>query len=256
MSPLSRPALPLLLALLLPHAAAAQDAPAPSPAIAAALADPARPQAERDRDSARHAAELLALAEVAPGKKVADFIMGGGYWSRILARAVGPQGHVYAYQPAEFIQFSPDYGTQQKAVAAAYPGVLTASSDSLAAFRFPEPLDLVLTVQNWHDLHLKQAPAGFAGEVARRLFAALKPGGVLLVVDHVATADPAMTAPETLHRIDPAAARREIEAAGFVLEAQSPLLADPADPHSASVFDPAIRGRTDQFVFKFRKPRG
>lgn len=238
-----------LIALAAP--AAAQTI---SPAVQSALADAGRPQADKDRDAARHPGELLAFAGIKPGDKVADFIMGGGYFTRILAKTVGPNGRVYAYQPAEFIQFKAQYGEDQKTVAAAYPNV-TASRESLGAFAFPEPLDAVITVQNYHDLHLAMAPPTLAGAAAKKLYESLKPGGVLLVVDHVAATDPGFAAPQKLHRIDPAAARAEIEKAGFRFEGSLPLLANPADPHTASVFDPSIRGKTDQFVFKFRKPK-
>lgn len=239
-----------LLALTVPCAAQAQAVPAP---IAAALADPARPQADKDRDAARHPGEILAFAGIAPGQKVADFIMGGGYWTRILAATVGPQGKVFAYQPAEFIQFRAAYADEQKAAVAGRANV-SALSDGLGAFAFPEPLDAIVTVQNWHDLHLKMAPPGTAAAIAKKLYDSLKPGGVLLVIDHVANTDPGFTVPQTLHRIDPAAARAEIEGAGFKFEGELPLLRNPADPHTALVFDPAIRGKTDQFIYKFRKP--
>ncbi|QAY76232.1 class I SAM-dependent methyltransferase [Sphingosinicella sp. BN140058] len=248
MTPLS-----LSVGLLLALAAPAAAPPIPAP-ITAAVADSRRPEADRVRDAARKPGELLAFAEIAPGEKVADFIMGGGYFTRILAAAVGPKGRVYAYQPAEFITFMPAYGTQQDEAVAGYKNV-TPSRDSLSKFAFPEPLDAIVTVQNYHDLHLKMVPANFAGSVAMKFYESLKPGGVLLVVDHVANADPEFKAPEALHRIDPAAARAEIERAGFRFEGALPILANPADPHTASVFDPAIRGKTDQFVFKFRKPR-
>ncbi|WP_404334412.1 class I SAM-dependent methyltransferase [Sphingomonas sp. MMS12-HWE2-04] len=245
--------LPLVSALLMTLAlpSAAQTVP---PALQAALADAQRPQADKDRDATRHPGELLAFAGIKPGDKVADFIMGGGYFTRILAKTVGPNGRVYAYQPAEFIKFKAQYGEDQKAVAGAYANV-TPSSESLGAFAFPEPLDAIVTVQNYHDLHLDMAPKELAGMAARKLYGSLKPGGILLVVDHVALADPGFTAPQKLHRIDPAAARAEIEKAGFKFEGSLPILADPADPHTASVFDPSIRGKTDQFVFKFRKPK-
>ena len=228
--------------------------PTPPAAIEAALADPARPEADRARDPARKPGELLAFAEIAPGDRVADFIMGGGYFTRILSAAVGPKGHVYAYQPAEFIQFMPSYGTQQDEAVAGYANV-TPSRLKLGEVAFPEALDAIVTVQNYHDLHLKMSPPGFAGVVAKRLYDALEPGGVLLVVDHVANPDPDFKAPDALHRIDPAAARAEIERAGFRFVGALPILGNPADPHTASVFDPSIRGKTDQFVFKFRKPR-
>jgi len=238
-----------LIALSVPAAAQTVSAP-----LKAAIADPGRPASDTERDAARHPGEILAFTGVKPGDKVADFITGGGYWARILSKTVGAKGKVYAYQPEEFIKFSADYGVQLKAVTDAYPNV-TGSSVSLAAFSFPEPLDAIVTVQNWHDLHLKMSPPGFAGVVAKKLYDSLKPGGVLLVVDHVANADPEFAVPQALHRIDPAAARAEIEKAGFTFDGSLPLLANPADPHTASVFDPSIKGKTDQFVFKFRKPK-
>lgn len=237
-----------LIALATPILAQTVTAP-----IKAALDAPTRPEADKARDAVRKPGELLAFAEVAPGDKVADFIMGGGYFTRILAGTVGPGGKVYAYQPAEFIQYRAAYATEQDAAVAGLANAVP-SRESLGAFAFPEPLDAIVTVQNYHDLHLKMAPPGFAGVVARKLFDSLKPGGVLLVVDHVANADPEFAAPETLHRIDPAAARKEIEAAGFRFEGELNILRNPADPHTALVFDPAIRGKTDQFAFKFRKP--
>ncbi|ATY32336.1 class I SAM-dependent methyltransferase [Sphingomonas psychrotolerans] len=240
-----------LLALAAPLAAHGQTVPAP---ITAALADSGRPAADKERDAARHPGELLAFAGIKPGDKVADFIMGGGYFTRILARTVGAKGRVYAYQPAEFIQYRAAYADEQKTAVAGYANV-TPLSDSLAAVKFAEPLDAIITVQNWHDLHLKMSPPGFAASMAKRLYDNLKPGGVLLVVDHVAAADPGFAAPDKLHRIDPAAARTEIESAGFKFDGSLPLLANPADPHTAIVFDPSIRGKTDQFIYRFRKPR-
>lgn len=239
-----------LLGLAAPLAAQAQ---AVSPAITAALADPGRPAADVERDAARHPGEILAFAGIKPGDKVADFLMGGGYWTRILAKAVGPAGHVYAYQAAEFIQFRAQYGTDQDAAVAGYANV-TPSRESLSALAFPEPLDAIVTVQNYHDLHLRFAPPGSAKFIAGELFAALKPGGVLLVVDHAANADPDFAVPDKLHRIDPAAARAEIESVGFQFVGELPVLRNPADPRTAIVFDPSIRGKTDQFVYLFRKP--
>jgi predicted methyltransferase len=238
------------LVLALAGPAAAQTV---SPAIDAALAGPGRTDAEKARDATRKPAELLAFAGVKPGDKVADFIMGGGYFTKILAGVVGPTGRVYAYQPAEFIGFRAAYGTEQDAAVAGLANV-TPSRPSLAAFSFPEPLDAIVTIQNYHDLHLSMAPPGFAGVVAKKLFDSLKPGGVLLVVDHVANADPDFKLPNTLHRIDPAAARKEIESVGFAFDAESSILRLASDPHTTNVFDAAIRGKTDQFVHRYRKP--
>jgi predicted methyltransferase len=221
--------------------------------ITAALASPARPAEDTARDAARHPGELLAFAGVKPGDTVVDFIMGGGYFTRILSGAVGPKGVVYAYQPAEFIKFQAKYGENLKAVSAALPNAKPLDG-SVVALDLPDNLDLVFTVQNYHDLHLKPFPTDTAAKVNAEVFKSLKPGGVFLIVDHAATAGSGITAADSLHRIDVVAVRAEVEAAGFKLEAESPLLRDAADPHTASVFDPSIRGKTDQFVLKFRKP--
>ena len=145
-----------LFALAVP--AAAQTVPAP---IRAALDNPARPAADKERDAARHPGELLAFAGVKPGDKVADFLMGGGYWTRILAGVVGPNGKVYAYQAKEFIAYRADYAKEQDAAVAGLANVVP-SREGLAEVAFPEPLDAIITVQNYHDLHLKFAPPGAA----------------------------------------------------------------------------------------------
>ncbi len=226
-----------------------------APNFAAALADPARPQADKDRDAARHPAELLSMLKLKPGAKVADFIMGGGYWTRILSSAVGPAGRVYAYQPAEFIGFRAKYGTDQDEAVKGRANVVP-SRESLGAVAFPEQLDAIITVQNWHDLHLKIVPPGLGAMVAKALYASLKPGGVLLMVDHVGlNAAGAFADADKLHRGDAAGTQAELTAAGFKLAATSPLYANPADPHTALVFDPAIRGKTDQFIYAFVKPK-
>jgi predicted methyltransferase len=236
-----------LIALALPAAAQGQTVPAP---IAKGLADAKRPAADKERDARSRPGEILALMDVKPGQKVADFFPGGGYWSRILATAVGPNGRVYGFAPPR-----PDGAALPvAALTTDYPNFQLVST-TLADMKFPEPLDAIITVQNWHDLHLSRQPAGTAASTAAKLFAALKPGGVLIVVDHAASADPEMKAPNTIHRIDPAQARKEIEAAGFKFERESKVLANAADNRTLGVFDASLRGRTDQFVHKYRKPR-
>ena len=222
--------------------------------IAKALADPSRPADDTARDAARHPGEILALAGVKPGDTVVDYIMGGGYFTRILSGAVGPKGTVYAFQPAEFIKFKSSYGDNLKNVTAALPNSKPLDGP-MTALDLPDNVDVVITVQNYHDMHLKQFPADTAAKADAEIFKSLKPGGVFLVIDHAAAAGSGLTAPDTQHRIDIAAVKSEVEAAGFKLEAESPLLANPADPHTASVFDPSIRGKTDQFILKFRKPK-
>ena len=231
----------------------AGSAPAASADYAAALADPQRPAADRERDALRHPAELLAFAQVDSGEKVGDYIMGGGYWTRLLSSAVGPAGKVYAFQPDEFIAFRPAYGDEQNAAIAGRANVV-ALRGPVAAPPFPEKLDTIITVQNMHDLYIGAMPPGTGPKALAALFAALKPGGTLLVVDHSAVAGAGLAAANAVHRMDREAAIAALTAAGFKVEAESAAYLRPDDPRTANVFDPAIRGRTDQFVLRLRKP--
>ena len=251
MNPNFRATLALVLSLAVAAPAAAKTDVA---SYAPALADPARPAPDRERDVARKPAELLAFAQVEPGQTVGDWVMGGGYVTRLLAAAVGPKGHVYAFQPAEFITFRKQYGDDQAAVDAAYANV-DAVAGPFAAPAWPAKLDTIVTVQNFHDLYLKPFPADNGARAAASLFAALKPGGALVVVDHSAAEGSGTTLADKLHRIDRQAVVDALTAAGFKLEAESDLYRRPDDPRTANVFDAAIRGKTDQFALRFRKPR-
>ena len=216
------------------------------------LAAPIRPADDRARDAARHTAETLAFAQVRPGQKIADMIIGGGYFTRVFSAAVGPQGRVIAWQPAEFIAFQASYG--DSLTAADSLANVDAIRSPIAAPDFPTGLDLVFTAQNYHDLHLSMAPADTAARVNAAVFEALKPGGLYVIIDHHAVAGSPLTAANTVHRIDIEAVKREVLAAGFVLDGESDLLANGADPRTANVFDGTIRGRTSQFMLRFRKP--
>ena len=228
-------------------------APAADPqSYAAALSDPVRTEADRARDEARHAAETLDFAGVKPGEKIADMIIGGGYFTRIFSAAVGPEGHVTAWQPAEFIAFQASYGDSLTA-ADALPNV-DAIRSPIGAPEFPAGLDLIFTAQNYHDLHLQPFPADTAAKVNAAAFAALKPGGRYVIIDHYAVAGSDLSAAHTLHRIDIEAVKREVTAAGFVLDGESDVLASAGDPRTANVFDGSIRGRTSQFMLRFKKP--
>ena len=234
--------------------AAAAAAAAPT-YIAAAVANPDRPDADRQRDEARKPAEVIAFAGIKPGEKVADFIPGTGYYSRIFSGVVGPKGHVYAFFPAELKNFlttplPPDS-------AAPYPKFdnVTAVVTPVNDFAVSEKLDVVWLSDNYHDLHDPFfAPADVA-KVNAAVFNALKPGGVYLIIDHAAAAGSALRDADTLHRIDEASVKAEVEAAGFKLAGESDALRNPADDHTLRIFDPAIRSHTDQFVLAFRKPR-
>jgi predicted methyltransferase len=221
--------------------------------IAAAIADPARPESDRQLDPERKPAEMLELAKVKPGMRIMDLIPGGGYFTRLFAVAAGPKGFVYAYQPTELDGFLKGRTPPIVAVAEHYPNVsvIHASINALVA---PESLDLVWTSQNYHDIHDSfMAPADL-GKVNRAVYAALKPGGMYIVLDHSAERGSGLRDTETLHRIDEDVVRREVEEAGFTLAGSSNLLRNPQDSRKLKVFDPAIRHRTDQFILLFRKP--
>jgi predicted methyltransferase len=258
----SRVSVAAVLALLtVPGLSAALSAapavPAPSAVVGAALADPARPAEQVARDGDRHPAELLEFAGLKSGDRMADFMSGGAYFTRIFSRVVGDGGRVYAFLPEEELRNCPPAetaGTRSVEADARYANV-TVLTAPVARFHAPEPLDLVWTSLNFHDLYDSFMGPADVPQVVAALFAALKPGGVLIVIDHVAEPGSKVRDTETLHRIEPEVIIEALRAGGFRLEAQSNLLRNSADNHALRVFDPAIRGRTDQVVLKFRKPR-
>lgn len=213
-----------------------------------------RSEADLARDAVRKPGELLAFAQIGSGDVVGDYIMGGGYFTRVLSAAVGEGGKVYAFQPNEFIAFRADYAKEQDETVAGLANTEGVRGPG-AAPPFLEPLDAIVTVQNFHDLFLAAGPPGTPEKASAALYAALKPGGALVVVDHAALPGSGREASDKLHRIDKALVVSALTRAGFRLEAESPLFANPDDPKTALVFDPAIRGRTDQFTLRFRKPR-
>jgi len=236
----------------------AADLPSVPRAVAAAVADPSRPAADSVRDADRKPAETLAFAGIKSGDKVADYAAGAGYFTRLFANVVGPQGHVYATVPSPlFVYPNIVKGIAEiQTYAVAHQNVSVTFASALGAVRFPEQLDLFWISQNYHDLHDSfMGPVDMAA-FNKAVYAALKPGGVYMVLDHVAARNAPADVTDALHRIEPSVVRREVEAAGFKLEGESMLLANPADPHTATVFDKSIRGHTDQFIFKFRKPKG
>jgi predicted methyltransferase len=254
-----RLALACAAAILISSFALAGEAKAPPavPAyVSAALADKARPEADVKLDEARKPGELIAFAGLKPGMKVIDFIPGGGYFTRVFAKVVGPKGRVYAFVPTEQIKANPKALERTQAVVddKAYGNVFLLKQP-VNVFGAPEQVDVVWTTLNYHDLYVDFLGPANVPQFNKMVFNSLKPGGVYLVVDHAAAAGSGHRDVNTLHRIDPAAVKAEVEAAGFVLESQSPLLANPEDDHSKRVFDPSIRRHTDQFVYKFRKPR-
>lgn len=223
--------------------------------IAAALADSRRPQAEVARDPLRHPAELIRFAGIKPGDRVADYFPGGGYYDRILSTVVGPKGRIYGFIPAEMARnCDPSEFAGARKVATEGWGNVEIVQQPLASFHPPKQLDVVWSSQNFHDLYDSFMDHADVGKAMRAVYRSLKPGGLFVVVDHVAETGSGLRDTETLHRIDPAAILRQVEAVGFRYEGKSEVLRNPADDHRLKVFDPRIRGRTDQVAFKFRKP--
>lgn len=214
-----------------------------------AVADPKRPADEVARDPMRHPAEILAFAQLAPGDKVADIRPGAGYFTRLFSDVVGPTGRVYAFVPERTMARE---NPAADLLVAAYPNV-TRVNGLLDSMTYAEPLDMIFMSQEYHDFHIP----GFDTDVTRMnaaVFAALKPGGRYVVIDHQAAPGAGVSVVQTLHRIEGDYLKREVEAAGFVYEVESAVVANPADDHSLNVSDDKIRGRTDQFVYRFRKP--
>ncbi len=247
------PALAAALCLAAPTLAAPAQAD-----FAAALARPDRPADAVALDASRKPAEVLAFLGLKPGMKAADIMTGSGYWAEIMANAIGPKGKVTAFEPTQFYT-APD---EQKVWAA-----LTARRPDIDFVRYPfegfaakpASFDFAIINLNYHDLYWESAqykiPRSDPAAFTRALFAAIKPGGIVGIIDHVGPAGDTRAIVEKMHRIDPATVKADFEAAGFVLEARSDLLANPDDDHSKLVYDPSVRGKTDRFVFRFRKPR-
>ena len=202
--------------------------------------------------------ELVRFARVEPGCTVIDVYPGDGDWTRLFSDAVGPEGRVYSFVPTEIVQVKNDAVVPARALAEE-PGrenVSPVSADLVALPEVTQPADVLWMHLFYHDLHtaLIQARGATAAAFNRAVFERLKPGGAYVIVDHAAAAGTGTSITQALHRIDPASVRVEVEAAGFVLEAESTILAHTDDPHTAKVFDPAIKGRTDRFAYRFVKP--
>ena len=247
-----------LLALLLLTASPIAAAPAANP-VAAAVAAPDRPADQVELDASRKPVEVLTFLGLKSGDRVLDVMGGQGYYSEIIGKAVGSKGRVIVLEPpsymedakvkagwAALIQRTPNVSLQVGA-----PGDIKLAPDSL---------DFVLMHLTYHDTYWESAkykyprmdPAAFLAKIR----AAVRPGGIVGVIDHVGTpgAEPRAEVDKT-HRIDPAVISADFAKAGFVLEAESTLLANPADDHGKLVFDPAVRGNTDRVVYKFRRPK-
>ena len=245
----------LVLALALPMAFAAMAADTIAPFLNDAVHDKRRPEADTQRDAGRKPAESMAFAGVKPGMTVIELVPGGGYYTRLLSQAIGPKGHLYEIVPAprpDAPAGSPDRSLPIKAIAAeAGYGNITVLVQPIKALELPASADLVWTSDNYHDVH--NVPGVDVLAFNKAVYAALKPGGHYLVIDHAAGDQASADVTSTLHRIRAATVIDEAKAAGFELEAQGDALHNQADSHELKIFDPAVQGKTDQFMLRFRK---
>ncbi|MBM7482059.1 MULTISPECIES: class I SAM-dependent methyltransferase [Bradyrhizobium] len=202
--------------------------------------------------------ELIRFARIDAGATVIDVYPGDGDWTRVFSEIVGPEGRVDSFVPAEVAHFKNDpLGLMRRL--AKEPGrdnVEAVSADLVAMPQVTRPADVLWLHLFYHDLHtaLIQARGATAADFNRAVYERLKPGGCYVIVDHAAALGAGTSEAQSLHRIEPASVRKEVEAAGFVLDAESTLLANKDDPHTIKVFDPAIKGKTDRFVYRFVKP--
>lgn len=225
--------------LLLATPAIAQT---PSSAVTAAVADAGRPENQRAVDAMRKPAETVAFAGVKPGDKVAELAPGGGYFTHIFSRVVGSNGKVFTYAPAR---------PGAPPATAIAPNV-TPMSGAYADFAVPEPVDVVFTSRNYHDF--QNAPGADMVAFNRKVLAALRPGGVYIVLDHAAAANAAEDVTSKLHRAKEATVRQQVEAAGFRFVGSSNALHNAADDGTKPVREQDVAGRTNQFILKFQKP--
>jgi predicted methyltransferase len=230
---------------------------APAADVATSIAATGRSADNVKLDANRKPAELLKFLGLEQGMTVLDMFGGNRYWAEITAPAVGPKGKVLVWEPTQFYD--------DKAKAAFTEFAAKAPNVSIVASPFEAPelpanfADFMLINLDYHDVYWENAKYGVKKmepqAFLKKVYDAMKPGGVVGVVDHVATAGGDTRAVvDKLHRIDPAVVKADFLQAGFKLEAESGMLRNPADDHSLLVFDPKIRGKTDRFVFKFRKP--
>jgi predicted methyltransferase len=219
--------------------------------IDGAVADGSRPSEDRLRDLDRKPAEVVTFAGIKSGMTVAELVPGSGYYTRILAKAVGPKGKVYAFLPTAVTKAVPSTLDNAKALAAAYPNVQLVVGD-LDELPLLEKVDLIWTTENYHDFHIPR----FADIrlLDRAVFDHLKPGGIFLVEDHSADESAGADVTFKLHRIQQSVAENELKAAGFQIEARSDILRNAADDRELPSSDSHIRDHTDRFLLRLRRP--
>lgn len=243
---------PALIALSLAATAGVALAAAPAPYVVAALADKSRPKADVDADAIRSPAATLAFSGVKPGMVVAELFPGGGYFTRPLSDIVGPKGKVISIENAGW-----KGAVKADQAMLAEPGRTNVRLDvePFGQMNLPEKVDLFWITQNYHDLKIAKFGVVDLADFNRRVFDALKPSGVYMVLDHQANPGTTLAQIAELHRIEKAQVIAEVTAAGFKLVGEGKFLNRPGDDHTKPIFDPVIQGKTDQYALKFIKPK-
>jgi predicted methyltransferase len=247
----------LVFAALMMAAAPAPAWAAPADVTASVAATTNRSEDNVKLDASRKPAEVLKFLGLQKGMRVADPFGGNLYWAEIIGPAVGPQGRVTIWEPQQF--YSQKMYDNYIALKAKQPNVWMRVSPFEAPDIPAGKYDFMLINLDYHDVYWESAENGVVrmdpDQWLKTIYAAMKPGAVVGVIDHVANPGDTRATVDKLHRIDPEVVKADFKRAGFKLEGESNLLRNPADDHSLLVFDPAIRGKTDRFIFKFRKPR-
>ncbi|MEZ0148743.1 MAG: class I SAM-dependent methyltransferase [Candidatus Reddybacter sp.] len=217
--------------------------------------NPARSLADRERDKTSKPNAVLNFIGLKSGMKVLDLFSGGGYYTEILSYAVSPDGQVISHTNAAY------EGITGEEAASRFkdkrlPNVRRLISEINNLRLEDSSLDVVLMVLVYHDIYFTADywPVVNRDNFFRQIHGSLKPGGVLVVIDHSAMADTGMNAAQILHRIDEVFAKQDIESAGFVFDSASQVLRNPGDTRALSVFDETIRKKTDRFIYRFIKP--
>ena len=240
-----------------PSAGSADLSAVDTSVYAAAVANPSRTEADLGRDAGRKPADILDFFGIAPDMSVLDLFSGGGYYTEIVSHVVGPDGHIVAHSNLRYLDFVGDeFKARHADDRLANVDVIMAENNELELDA--DQFDAILMVLSYHDTYWVDPENGWPKidipQLHAELFNSLKPGGILGVVDHYAEAGSPRETGGTLHRIDPGIVIADLEYAGFVLDAKSDLLRNVEDDHSLGVFDPRVRGKTDRFILRFKKP--
>jgi len=231
------------------------SAPVYADDLAKQLASPTRPEKDKERDAGTKPVEVIKVLGVKHGMTAIDLLASGGYWTEVLSYAVGKKGKVYAQNTKFLLEYRDGANNKEITDRLAnnrLPNVQRLDRELTDLGLAPGSVDFAITSLNYHDIY-NSFGAAAALSFLNTAKTILKPGGVLAIIDHAGVAGADNT---KLHRIEKSIVIAQAKEAGFTVEADSNLLANPADDHTLAVFDPSLRGHTDRFVLKLRKPKG